>query len=239
MAKSVLGMVIGSAVTIGLAGAASAAVVTLNFEGIAPYPNSSNVLIQDFYNGGTSSIGTSGTNYGVHFDNSALLICLNSTLVICSNTSRGGLAPGSAEGALYFNSASSTILDYAAGFTTGFSFNYTDPFAPGELIQVFSGAGGTGTLLGSFSLALTPTGGCQSYGPAAYCPFVASGVSFAGIAHSVVFGGVTNRVVFDDITFGASTPTVPEPAAWSVVLLGVAAIGAATRGKRKAVSATV
>lgn len=238
MAKSVLGMVIGSAVTIGLAGAASAAVVTLNFEGIAPYPNSSDVLIQDFYNGGTSSIGTSGTNYGVHFDNSALLICLNSTLVICSNTSRGGLAPGSAEGALYFHSASSTTLDYAAGFTTGFSFNYSDPFVLGELIQVFSGAGGTGALLGSFSLALTPTGGCPSYG-AYYCPFVASGVSFAGIAHSVVFGGVTNRVVFDDITFGASTPTVPEPAAWSVMLLGVAAVGAATRGKRKAVSATV
>ena len=37
---------------------AQAAVVSLNFEGIASYPNGNNVFIQNFYNGGTSSIGT-------------------------------------------------------------------------------------------------------------------------------------------------------------------------------------
>ena len=153
---------------ISLGGAAQAAVVRLNFEGIAPYPNANNVQILDYYNGGTSSIGTSGPNLGVHFDSSALLLCLNSLSTTCSNTSRGGLAPGSDQGALFFNSATSTTLDYAAGFTTGFSFNYSDPSVTGETIQVFSGTGGTGTLLGTFSLPLTPdgkAGACQDTTP--------------------------------------------------------------------------
>ncbi len=46
---------------------ASAAVTVLDFENIAPYPNGNNVLVQGFYNGGTSSIGTTGTNYGGEF----------------------------------------------------------------------------------------------------------------------------------------------------------------------------
>ena len=69
---------------------ASARIVVLNFEGVAPHPYSS-VQILDFYNGGTSSIGTSGENYGVHFDTNALAICLNTENVFCSNTSNGGV----------------------------------------------------------------------------------------------------------------------------------------------------
>ena len=47
--------------TVVLSSAASAAPFTLDFENIASYPNHNNVLIQNFYNGGTSSSGTSGT----------------------------------------------------------------------------------------------------------------------------------------------------------------------------------
>ena len=60
----------------------------LNFEGVnATYP-SNFATVGEFYNGGVSGDGTTGTNYGVSFGSNALAICLNSTTVSCSNTSR-------------------------------------------------------------------------------------------------------------------------------------------------------
>ena len=221
-----------AALAFSAANAAQASVVSLNFEGInATYP-SGFAFINGFYNGGTSSDGTTGVNYGVAFSSNAQAICLNSTLVHCSNTSRGGLAPGSDKGGLFFLSGSSTTMNVAAGFTTGFSFNYTDPFSSGGSVSVYDGVDGTGTLLGSFSLGLT-TSSCPGYN-AGYCPFVPIGVSFAGTAKSIVFGGVANQVVFDDVTFGASRPGpgVPEPATWALLLTGFGVAGVALRRRR-------
>ena len=214
-------------------GAAQAAVVSLNFEGINKTYPSGYAFINGFYDGGTSSDGTTGVNYGVTFSSNAQAICLNSTTVFCSNTSRGGLAPGSDKGGLFFLSGSSTTLDYAAGFDTGFSFNYAEPNTQGGSISVYSGLDGTGSLLASFNLGLTPSG-CPGYF-AAYCPFVPIGVGFGGIAKSIVFGGVANFVVFDDVTFGATTPPppgVPEPATWGMAILGFGMLGMAVRRRR-------
>ena len=44
------------------------------------------------------------------FGSNALLICLNSTSTSCSNTSRGGLAPTSSEGGLFFLSGTGNLL---------------------------------------------------------------------------------------------------------------------------------
>src|SRR5450755_4788115 len=95
------------------AGSAMAAVVDLTFENIAPYPwNSATTFIQQFYNGGTSSVGTTGPNFGVSFPANALNICLNDLSTICSNTSRGGLGdPKSQQGALFFLSGTNTFVD--------------------------------------------------------------------------------------------------------------------------------
>src|SRR5271155_4720196 len=157
------------AVTAGAAfTAANAATIDLNFEGInSTYP-SGFAFIDNFYNGGTSSDGTSGPNYGVAFSPNAQAICLNSLTVVCSNTSRGGLAPSSAEGGLFFLSGSTTAIDVAAGFPPGFSFNYSAPFDTGT-VSVWSGLDGTGTLLASFGLPTTSSG-CPGY-TAAFCPF--------------------------------------------------------------------
>ena len=219
---------------------ASAAVVSLNFEGIASYPNGNNVLIQDYYNGGTSSIGTSGPNVGASFGDNALLICLNSTSVSCSNTSRGGIGdPTSSQGGLFFLNGSETFLNYAAGFDTGFSFNYVSLSFAGS-VAVYDGLNGTGNVLATLDL-VPNAGSCPAYG-ASFCPFGATGVNFAGTARSIAFGGVANQIVFDDITFGSATPGpgtggVPEPASWALMIAGFGLVGAASRRRRLAVAA--
>ncbi len=216
---------------------AGASTIDLTFEGIAPYPNGNNVLIENFYNGGTSSIGTSGTNYGISFPDNALLICLNTLSTFCSNTSRGGQGdPNSQQGALFFLSGSSTFLDDPAGFTTGFSFNYT-AINVGGSIQVYSGLDGTGTLLASLDLPTTTSGPCIGYG-AGFCPFSPIGVSFSGTAESIDFGGVANQIVFDDVTFGSVNPgpgpNAPEPSSLAIFGSGILGLAGLLRRKFKA-----
>src|ERR1700684_3659426 len=67
------------------ASTAFADTVVLNFDGIATtYPfDSSSTFIENFYNGGTSSVGTTGPNYGITFTPNALAICLNPPGVAC------------------------------------------------------------------------------------------------------------------------------------------------------------
>jgi len=231
---------VSSVALLAFATSASASTVYLDFEGIAPYPNNNDVVIGGFYNGGTSSIGTSGTNYGVEFTSDAILLCLNTAGVSCSNTSRGGQGiPTSQLGALYFPSANPT-MNVAAGFDTGFSFVYSSPFSSGTSVSIFSGLNGTGSLLATAALPLTPDTGCDPAiaGGANYCPFATYSLAFGGIAQSVVFGGTANQQVFDDFTFGSTIVGggVPEPATWAMMIGGFALAGAAMRRRRTATS---
>ena len=212
---------------------ASAAIVSLDFEKVnATYPSGfANIL--EFYNGGLSSDGTTGTNYGISFGRNALAICLNSTSVRCSNTSRGGLAPASSQGGLFFLDGSETFMNIASGFSTGFSFNYVSLSFAGS-VSVYDGLNGTGSLLAT--LNLTPNAGsCPGYS-AGFCPFSPTGVLFAGTAKSVSFAGVANQIVFDDITFGTDIPgpRVPEPATWAMMIAGFGLVGFAARRRRTA-----
>ena len=235
MRKVSISAVAAAVISVFAAGSASAAVVSLNFEGVnAAYTNgnfnAANIL--EFYNGGTSSDGTTGTNFGIGFSDNALAICLNSLTVVCSNTSRGGLAPGSDKGGLFFLSGAETFMNVAAGFDTGFSFNYVS-FSFAGAVNVYDGLNGTGNILAVLNL-LPNAGSCPGYS-AGFCPFSAQGVSFAGTAMSVGFAGVANQIVFDDVTFGSITPGIPEPETYALMLAGLATVAAITRRRKASV----
>jgi hypothetical protein len=227
---------LGALGALGAPQAAMAGPVTLNFEGIAPYPNPFTVLILDYYNGGTSSIGTSGINYGIRFDDKAHLLCLTSMTVGCSNASRGGFGdPASAQGALGFGDIGSKYLNVASGFEGAIDFEYAAR-SGNNSISVYSGLNGTGTLLGSVDLASNATG-CPAYSNADFCPFSSLSLAFSGVARSVRFSADGLQFAVDDLTFRNALSPVPEPASWAMMVLGVGAIGGTMR-RRKSVLAT-
>jgi hypothetical protein len=219
---------------------AQADVITLNFEGILTpaqiEAGQVEVGIGDFYNGGTSAGGTSGANHGIEFSPNAMGLCLSILYsATCTNSSHGGQGvPGSERGGLHFGEGYEMFMNNAAGFDTGFAFNYASVYYTGS-VGVWSGLNGTGTLLATLNLDVTPSTCVPS--PRAYCPFFPVGLSFSGIAHSVVFGGWANGIVFDDVTFGSAsiqpaTP-VPEPETYTMLLGGLGLLGVMARRRQK------
>ena len=207
------------------------AAIFVNFEGIANYPTNSGIGVLNFYNGGTASNGhTNPTNLGVSFASSALTLCLNTAAQACSMTSHGGVGnPASAFTGMFFNYGTSTFLNVAAGFNTGLNFFYAANTMPGS-VRVYSGTGGTGTLLASLNLGVNSSA-CGAPFNATNCNFGLVNLPFNGTAHSVVFGGTANRIVFDDITLGQLM--LPEPGTWTTMIVGFGLIGAALRRRRR------
>ena len=193
--------------------ASSAATIVLDFNGVATTNN--DTAVGGFYNGGTSGDGNTGTNYGVAFTSNALAI----------NSYAGSGEPN--PGILFFLSGGAVTIDYAPGFSTGFSFYYSSNSSAS--ITVYDGLGATGNVLATLSLA-------NNYQPSCgYCVWAPIGVTFAGIAKSIDFAGGADAVGYDNITFGSGTPgdgAVPEPASWAMLIAGFGLTGAAMRRRR-------
>ena len=136
---------------------------------------------------------------------------------------------------LTFGNSISPIMNYAAGFTTGFSFFYSS-LKPAVTVSVYDGLNGTGHLLGSLNLVSQYKGNsCVGDPTGAFCNWTAVGMSFNGVAKSVHFGNGAIQTMFDDVTLGSATPgaAVPEPATWAMMIIGFGAVGSMVRTSRR------
>lgn len=181
-----------------------AAIVVLDFEGVGNF-----APVGNFYNGGA------GTDYNIDFGSGALGI-------VDSDAGGGGNFGGepSPDTVLFFLSGSA-LMNVNDGFTTGFSFFYSAVNQPG-FVNVYDGLNGTGNLLASINLPVTPSLGGDPNGD--FSPFFPIGVTFAGTAMSVDFAGTADQIAFDNVTFGTEVAqgAVPEPS----TVFGGLAIGA-------------
>ncbi len=202
--------------------AANAGTVVLTFEGLQ---NNENVL--NFYNGGMGSMGSAGPNYGISFGSDSLAI-ISGAAGGSGNFSGSPTMPT----VLYFLSGPGDVMNVAAGFDTGFSFYYSAVVYPGS-VSVYDGLDGSGNLLASLTLPVTPSGGSPECTYGSYCPWVPVGVSFSGIAQSVVFSGSADYIGFDNITLGSDVPIPgPEPSSLAMLGMGIAGmIGLLSRKK--------
>jgi len=193
----------------------------LTFEGLKDLSS-----VGNFYNGS----GPNGTpNYGVSFSQNFYGI------TSFMNGGVGDFTPSPlGTPAIFLNgptgAAVTGTMNVTSGFTGGINFFYTAGFAPGQMetVTIWSGAGGTGTVLATINLG-NNNASCTSL---AYCTWTLAGASFSGTAKSVTFTGPANELGLAMITLGQSTTAIPEPA--SVLLLGTGIAGAAfTRIRRR------
>lgn len=208
--------VIGLALAAGIS-TAQAAPIVLDFEGAGDAAQ-----ILEFYNGGTDSFGNFGSSKGVSFGPNALSLI------------SGNFNDNPSGRTIMFFLNGTAMLNYAAGFTTGFSFYYSS--STSALINIWDGINGTGNLLASLNLAAQNNLNCANPNTT-YCNWTAVGASFLGTARSIDFGGGVDRVGYDDITFGSATAgdtgnAVSAPA--TLGLLGLALTGFAFRRRRQA-----
>ena len=201
---------------------ASAAVIVLDFEGAGDFAE-----LLDFYNGGTDSLGNSGTDYGIAFGSNAL------SLIDADAGGGGNFANEPSPDTVLFFLTGTAILNYAPGFDTGFSFYYSSSTA--ATVNIYDDLNAAGNLIGSINLTAQGFDNCVGDPTGAFCNWTPIGVSFSGTAKSIDFGGTVNQTGYDDITLGSATPgtpgSVPEPASLALLGIGLAGLGAMRRRK--------
>jgi hypothetical protein len=213
--------------------AASAAPITLTFEGAG-----NEAFLQGFYSGGTDSAGYAGPDYGVTFNAGVLAVIDDDA----GGTGRFANEPSPDTIITYSGFQSFIAINVADGFINEVSFYYGSGL---RLITatVYDGLNGTGTALSTVTLVentsrVTPCAGDP--GGDVYCNWDLVTLAFAGTAKSLVF---TERfpdsttftrlgaLGFDNVTFEPAAATVPEPA--SLLLLTASLLGAGARWRQQ------
>lgn len=203
------------AVLVALGSYSASAITVLDFEGLKNLEP-----VANYYNGGYGGSGSGpGPAYGVTFSGSTLAIIDSDA----GGSGNFGNEPSPSTVMFFLDTTpGAAVMNYAAGFDTGFSFYYSSINYSGS-VSVWSGLNATGTLLATIPLPKTPMDGGDPNGD--FSPFVPVGVAFAGVAKSIDFGGTANQIGYDNITFGSETPQgVPDSGA-SALLLGVGLLG--------------
>jgi len=188
-------------------------VIVLNFEGLGD-----DDPVNDFYNGGTSGLGFSGTNYGIQFTNAI-------GFIDSDEGGTGSFANESSPSTVFSFYTTAVYMNIAAGFTTGFSTYYCSSEIAS--IEVYDDINGTGNLLGSVNL--TPNiGSCTGDPTGFFCQWDPVSIAFSGTAKSVLFIGNTTSQGFDDVTLGSLTPgpTPGVPISNWAIFIGLFLIGA-------------
>lgn len=171
--------------------------VTIDFEDLKNLEH-----IQDYYNGGQGSLGSSGPDYGITFDGDALVI------IDSDDGGTGNFAneksPGHTIG--FFLDSSKIVMNIENGFTEGFSFWYSSDASGGDVI-VYPNPDGGGNAIDK--LHLEPLGSEPGGGDpnGTFNRWAKKAIAFNGTAKSIVFQGVANKIAFDLITLSPTPPS--------------------------------
>jgi hypothetical protein len=173
-------------------------IVPLTFEGLGNLDE-----ISQFYNGGTSAAGFSGTNYGVSFSNNALAVI---------NIENGGGSGNftnteMSHTAMFFLSGNNVTLNIPNGFKDALSLQYI--LSGTGAVSIYDEIDGNGMLLASLILPATTQESKSIDVDVTFKTWKHLGVSFSGTAKSVIFTGPANQCAFDNVILGSDK--MPEP----------------------------
>jgi hypothetical protein len=167
--------------------------IVLDFEGMR---NLDEIL--QFYHGGTSKSGFSGTNRGISFSPGA------NAIIDKQHGGSGNFSSEPQPNTVMFSLSGNEIsINIDSGFTEAFSFLYTSS-SPGT-VSIFDGPDGTGNLLASKPFQPLTSGPDSVALTIPFKNWQWIKLTFANTARSVVIMGAANQYAFDDLTFGNDT----------------------------------